>query len=229
VTDPADPPRPSSPGSDDPTRPADAPPPSGGYPPPSGGYPSPADSGYPPPPGDAQPTQPLGNYPTQPLGNYPTQPVGGSAQPPQTYPGGYQSAPPAPAGGTPYGALTLPAGTQLSSIGKRVGAWFLGIGLFIITLAIGYIVWALIVWARGQTPEKQILHMRVYRIEDRRAASWGWMFVRQILGGIVEGIIPAGLVVSFVVMCVSSERRAIHDYIAGTVVLDDPGDLLAPR
>jgi uncharacterized RDD family membrane protein YckC len=214
VTDPADPPRPSSPGSDDPTRPADAPPPSGGYPPSS-------ESGYPPPSGGAHPTQPLGNYPTQPLG--------GSAQPPDTYPGAYQSAPPAPAGGTPYGALTLPAGTQLSSIGKRVGAWFLGIGLFIITLAIGYIVWALIVWARGQTPEKQILHMRVYRIENRRAASWGWMFVRQILGGIVEGIIPAGLVVSFVVMCVSSERRAIHDYIAGTVVLDDPGDLLAPR
>jgi uncharacterized RDD family membrane protein YckC len=191
---------------------------------PGGNQPPPASELSYPPPGGYEP--PASGYPQ------PTYPSPAPDQPPPgAYPpaGGYEAAPPAPFGQLPYGALVLPPGTQLSSIGKRIGAYFLGILLFIVTLAIGYIIWSLIVWTRGQTPEKQILHMRVYRIEDRRAAKWGWMFVRQVLGGIVEGIIPAGVVVSFVVMCISNERRAIHDYIAGTVVVDDPNDVLAPR
>lgn len=187
--------------------------PEGGYPPPAapqGGYEAPPPGGY------QQPTSPLPSTGENPPGAYPPA-------------GGYQAAPPAPFGQMPYGALVLPPGTQLTSIGKRVGAYLLGIVLFIVTLVIGYIIWSLIVWTRGQTPEMQILNMRVYRFDDRRAARWGWMFVRQVLGGIVEGIIPVGVVVSFVVMCISNERRAIHDYIAGTVVLDDPDGVLAPR
>jgi hypothetical protein len=56
--------------------------------------------------------------------------------------------------------LVLPDGVQLASIGRRIGAFFLAIPLSIVTLGIGYAVWGLIVWGRGQTPALQVLGMR---------------------------------------------------------------------
>ena len=65
--------------------------------------------------------------------------------------------------------------SMLASKGRRFGAYLLEIPLTIVTLGIGYIIWMLIVWARGQTPAKQLLKMRVVRLEERRAATGdGW-------------------------------------------------------
>jgi hypothetical protein len=36
--------------------------------------------------------------------------------------------------------LLLPNGTELASVGRRIGAWFLTIPLVIATLGIGYII-----------------------------------------------------------------------------------------
>ena len=101
----------------------------------------------------------------------------------------------------------------------------------IITLGIGYIIWGLIIWGRGQTPALQVLGMRCWRPETRRVASWGWMALREIVGRIVEGILSIiTLLTSFILMCAGRERRTLHDYIAGTVVLRDPNRILAnPR
>jgi hypothetical protein len=52
----------------------------------------------------------------------------------------------------PVSGLNLPRGTQLASVGRRIGAFFLAIPLSIVTLFIGYAIWGLIVWGRGQTP-----------------------------------------------------------------------------
>lgn len=130
----------------------------------------------------------------------------------------------------PASGLTMPNGTELASVGRRIGGYFMELLLFIVTLAIGYIVWSLIVWARGQTPGKQVLHMRCLRTEDGRVAHWGWMCLRQVVGGFVEGLF-AGIVflVSSIMMITSAQRRAIHDHIAGTIVLYDPNDVLRPR
>src|SRR5580693_6040306 len=53
--------------------------------------------------------------------------------------------------------LILPDGTQLASVGRRIGAFFLAIPLIIVTLGIGYIIWGVIVWGNGQTPALQVL------------------------------------------------------------------------
>jgi len=45
--------------------------------------------------------------------------------------------------------LLLPNGTELASVGRRIGAGFLTIPLAIATLGIGYIIWGLIVWGGG--------------------------------------------------------------------------------
>jgi uncharacterized RDD family membrane protein YckC len=131
----------------------------------------------------------------------------------------------------PLSGLALPVGVELASAGRRIGAFFLSIPLSIITLGIGYLVWGLIVWGRGQTPALQVLGMRCWRPETGRVAGWGWMALREIIGRFVEGILSIiTLLLSLILMLTSKERKSLHDLIAGTVVLRDPNKVLAaPR
>jgi uncharacterized RDD family membrane protein YckC len=124
--------------------------------------------------------------------------------------------------------LLLPEGTELASVGRRIGAYFLAIPLAIITLGIGYIIWGLIVWGNGQTPALQVLGMRCWRPETNRVAGFWYMALREIPGRIIDGILSfITLITSFVLMCTGKERKALHDWIAGTVVLHDPNKTLA--
>jgi uncharacterized RDD family membrane protein YckC len=157
---------------------------------------------------------------------------------------GFTPAPPVPVGygygqypanSVPHGmyvdqesGLLLPDGTQLASVGRRIGAYFLAIPLAIVTLGIGYIIWGLIVWGNGQTPALQVLGMRCWRPETNRVAGFWHMALREIVGGLLEGILGfITEITSFVLMVAGRERKAIHDYIAGTVVVHDPNKVLA--
>jgi uncharacterized RDD family membrane protein YckC len=123
--------------------------------------------------------------------------------------------------------LQLPEGTQLASVGRRIGAYFLAIPLAIVTLGIGYLIWGAIVWAQGQTPALQVLGMRCWRTDENLIAGWWRMALREIIGRIVEGILSIiTAAVSFILMCTRPDRRSIHDLIAGTVVLRDPNKVL---
>lgn len=121
----------------------------------------------------------------------------------------------------------LPNGTRLASTGRRIGAYFLAIPLSIVTLGIGYVIWGMIVWARGQTPTYQILNMRCWKPNTSRVAGWWWMALREIIGRLVEGILGfiTGLV-SLVLFLATREHRALHDMVAGTVVVHDPNRVL---
>ena len=156
---------------------------------------------------------------------------------------GLPQAPPVPAYGySPYSGqpvpaglytdqqsgLLLPQGTVLANPGRRIGAYFLAFPLIIITLGIGYLIWGLIVWANGQTPALQVLGMRCYRPEDNRVAGFGWMALREIVGGILEAILwIITLLISFIFMLTRPDRRTLHDLVAGTVVLHDPNKVLS--
>jgi uncharacterized RDD family membrane protein YckC len=123
--------------------------------------------------------------------------------------------------------LVLPDGTKLASVGRRIGAYFLAIPLAIVTLGIGYVIWGLITWGSGQTPALQVLGMRVWRPETNQVAGWWWMALRETVGRLADSIL--GLVTaitSFVLFVAGREHKALHDYIAGTVVLHDPGKVL---
>lgn len=127
----------------------------------------------------------------------------------------------------PVSGVLMPNGTQLASAGRRIGAFFLAIPLSIVTLGIGYLIWGLIVWGRGQTPTFQVLGMRCWRPETNRVAGWGWMALREIVGRFVEGILSLITeIVSFILFLSTKERRSLHDMIAGTVVLHDPNKVL---
>ena len=124
--------------------------------------------------------------------------------------------------------LLLPDGVELASTGRRIGAFFLAIPLAIITLGIGYVVWGLIIWRKGQTPALQVLGMRCWRPETQRVPGFWWMALREVVGRLADDIV--GLIteiVSFVLMMTSQDRKSLHDMVAGTVVLHDPDKVLS--
>lgn len=124
--------------------------------------------------------------------------------------------------------LTLPQGTQLASVGRRIGAYFLSLALVILTLGIGYVIWGLIAWGNGQTPALQALGMRCWRPETGRVAGFWYMALREIPGRIIDILLGAITEITSLVLFVSGkEHKSLHDHIAGTVVLYDPDKVLA--
>jgi uncharacterized RDD family membrane protein YckC len=196
--------------------------------PPSGPYRAPA----------AQPSGPYGAPAARPPGSYgaPAAPAPpGSYGPPPAPPGSYgppATTPPGPYGAPPaggYGWYGSPAaGLPMSSAGRRFGAYLLEGLLIVVTLFIGWIIWSLVVWSNGQTPAKQLLHMRCVDQSTQRAASWGTMALRELVGKYILGNATCGittLVSAFMIL--GDSRRGVWDQIASTIVVDDPHDVLA--
>jgi uncharacterized RDD family membrane protein YckC len=123
--------------------------------------------------------------------------------------------------------LVIPDGTVLAPVGRRVGAFFLGILLSIVTLGIGYAIWGLITWANGQTPVQVVLGLQTWRPQERANATWGVMFLRGLAYAFL-GWIPFAQLVSFFLFVSGKEHRALHDSIASTIVLHDPNKVLRP-
>jgi uncharacterized RDD family membrane protein YckC len=124
--------------------------------------------------------------------------------------------------------LLIPDGTELASVGRRIGAYFLALPLMIVTLGIGYIIWGLIAWGNGQTPALQVLGMRVWRPENNQVASFWQMALRDVVGRLVDVVLGAITeITSFVLFATGRERKSLHDHIAGTIVLYDPNKTLA--
>jgi len=114
---------------------------------------------------------------------------------------------------------------QLSSKGKRFGAFLLDGLLMVVTLVIGWIIWNIVLWGRGQSPAKQLLKMRVVMKDDRRYATWSDMLLRELLGKAVLGFVPLYSLVSGIVLLVDDDAQAVWDKIAKTVVIDDPNNV----
>jgi uncharacterized RDD family membrane protein YckC len=181
--------------------------------------------GYGPPPG----------YGQQGYGPPPGYGQQGYGQPPA--PGyGYPSAPPPPQGPVsgpgglvldPESGLYIPPGTQLASVGRRIGAYFLSILLVIVTLVVGYVIWGLVAWTKGTTPALQVLKMKVWNTQTGQVPGFGRMALREIIGRIVDGVLGfITSLISFIMFVSSGKRQALHDLVAGTTVLYDPDKVL---
>ena len=55
---------------------------------------------------------------------------------------------------------------QLASPQARLGSFLLEIGLMIVTLFIGWVIWSFFTWQTGQTPAKRILKQAVVSAKD---------------------------------------------------------------
>lgn len=124
--------------------------------------------------------------------------------------------------------VTVPEGVWLSSRGRRFLGSLLTVVLMIVTLIIGYVIWTLILWPRGQTPAKQIMGMRILDARTGQVASFGTMFVRNflldtVLGGVtgIYGLISALWIFG------NDQNQRLTDKIVSTIVVDDPQNRLA--
>jgi uncharacterized RDD family membrane protein YckC len=120
----------------------------------------------------------------------------------------------------------VPAGIPLTNPWARLGSWLIDVLLLVVTLFVGWLVWTLIVWSKGQTPGKQICGQRVVMKNTGQAATWGQMALRDfviktlaigILGQITCGIFT--IVSTFMIF--STYHETMWDKWAGTLVVDD--------
>ena len=146
------------------------------------------------------------------------------------YGSGQLAGQPLPTGMLPdqQSGLVLPDGVVLASTGRRIGAYFLAFPLAIITLGIGYVIWGLMAWRKGQTPALQVLGMRCWRPETQQVPGFWWMALRDVVGRLADNIVgPITGIISFILMMTSQDRKSLHDMVAGTVVLHDPNKVLS--
>jgi hypothetical protein len=140
---------------------------------------------------------------------------------------------PCPSGGRAWGAGVacqfcdqvegLPNGVHLSSPARRLGGYLLEGVLAVVTLGVGHLVWSLIVYARGQTPGKQVLKMRVVSLRRGVRATWARMFLREWIAKPVGGILCAlTLGIRYFWLIWDGPNQDLWDKIAGTIVVNDP-------
>jgi uncharacterized RDD family membrane protein YckC len=113
----------------------------------------------------------------------------------------------------------------LTDPGRRLGAAVLDLVLFLVTLGLGWLVWALIVFRDGRTPGKQLLSMRVVHVRTGVPLGWGMMFVREILvRGLLIPMLSAvtlgigGLVATLMIF--SPLHQTLWDRFCDTTVAD---------
>ena len=112
----------------------------------------------------------------------------------------------------------------LASVQARLGSFLLDLGLMVVTLFIGWVIWNLYTWKTGQTPAKRLLRQVVVDANTGEVFSWSRMALREfavkgaagnIVGGATNGI-------SFVVdslFIFRQDRRTVHDLIVGSKVI----------
>jgi len=122
----------------------------------------------------------------------------------------------------------LPLGCVLSSAARRFGGYVLTGFLMVVTLLIGYVIWSFLIYGRGQTPAKQILGMRVLKLQTGAKASWGAMFIR---GWICKPVVH---VASYILLGLPNlwllwdkNTQELWDKMIGTIVVNDSHGQLA--
>lgn len=83
-------------------------------------------------------------------------------------------------------------------------------------------VWELWCWAKSRTIGKYLLGMTVVDRQSGRGVGWGMMFVREIIGKFISGII---LSLGFFWILIDREHQGWHDKLIDAVVVEgDPED-----
>ena len=120
--------------------------------------------------------------------------------------------------------LTQAPVTQLASPQARLGAYLLDIGLVLVTIVIGWIIWSFFTWQTGQTPAKRILRQVVVNEADDKPFTWVQMFLRElVLKGVAGGIASsASNGITFVIdslFIFREDRKTVHDMILRSKVI----------
>ncbi len=127
--------------------------------------------------------------------------------------------------GEPYGSPAYPgvSDDRLVGPGARLGAVLLDVLLAIVTLWIGWLIWALITWSDGQTPAKKLLGHVVVDANTGQVFDWGRMALREfVIKGLLGGLLNTVtfsiyfLVDSFMIF--GNRNQTLHDKMSTSVV-----------
>ena len=151
----------------------------------------------------------------------------GELEPAQEEAAASSNAEPDTSGGPSDGNETPTADAEGSEQDDSISfrSWY----LLLLLPVLGYLVWWLVVLARGQTPGKQLMSIRVIRT-DGRASGWGWTFLREfgVKGILVNAVSWLSAGVGLIVWIVDllwafwdKDRQTLHDKIMKTVVIDE--------
>ena len=101
----------------------------------------------------------------------------------------------------------------------RLGALILEQFLALVTLGVGWIIWALTLSGKGQTPAKKLMNQTVVDINTGQPLGLGRMFwVRGLVAGLVAGIaIPLTLGILLFMPLWDSNNQNIWDKVSGLV------------
>ena len=106
----------------------------------------------------------------------------------------------------------------------RLGAYLLEQLLILVTLGIGWIIWALTLGGKGQTPAKKLLNQTVVDINTGQPLGLGRMFwIRGLVAGLVTGIaIPLTLGILLFMPLWDSNNQNLWDKVSGSYVIPTP-------
>ena len=105
----------------------------------------------------------------------------------------------------------------------RLGAKLLESILIVVTLGVGWVIWAAMTAGAGQTPAKRLLSQRVIDAETLRPASLGKMFwIRGVVAGMVASIaIPFTLGILLFMPFWDKRNQNLWDKVSNTYVVHD--------
>ena len=113
---------------------------------------------------------------------------------------------------------------QLASPQARLGAYLVDIGLAIVTLFFGWLIWSFFTWQTGQTPAKKLMRQMVVDAKTGEPFTWARMLLREIAvkagaGGIASS---ASNGITFVIdslFIFREDRKTVHDMIVQSKVI----------
>lgn len=117
----------------------------------------------------------------------------------------------------------LPPGVTIVSPGMRLLAYLLEGVLVVVTLFIGWLIWAAIIAGNGQTPAKKILGQRVIKTDGSGPVGFGTMlFMRGLIAGFVASIaITFTLGILLLMPFWDKRNQNIWDKVSSTLVVND--------
>ena len=110
----------------------------------------------------------------------------------------------------------------------RFGSWLLERVLMIVTLGIGWIIWAITLRGSGQTPAKKMMNLTIWDLETNAPMTLERMIImRGLVGGLVAGFaLPLTLYILAFMPFWDKNNRDLHDKVSRSSVIATPGQVL---
>lgn len=120
----------------------------------------------------------------------------------------------------------LPSGVSVASPWIRLGSYFVEAILMVVTLGIGWLIWAAMIAGSGQTPAKRVMKLRVIDTSSLRPVGFAKMFwMRGFVAGFVAGFaITFTLGILLFMPFWDKRNQNIWDKVSSTYVVSDPLD-----